>query len=369
METIEKKITVRELTEGYVDDAENGVRGYGGKLDIRPPYQREFIYKAPQRNAVIDTVEKGYPLNSMYWAVCKDGKFEIIDGQQRTLSLCHYIDGRFAMDDLFDINQRRYFHNLDSTEKKQILDYKITVYQCSGDDSELSKWFKIINIAGEKLTEQEILNAVYHGKWVTDAKRYFSKGNCAAYRIGGRYLDGKMNRQEYLETAIKWASGDKKKIEEYMAKHKSDSDATELWAYFRSVIDWVNKIFPQYHTAMKGIAWGDLHREYKDHNLDAADLQKQIDELMMDEDVDSDKGIYLYVLTGEKRHLNLRTFTKKQKAAAYRRQNGKCVKCKNPFPLEEMEGDHITPWSKGGKTMDDNCQMLCKECNRRKSNH
>jgi len=161
------EITVRELTDKYVDKEENGVLGYSGKLDIRPPYQREFIYKDKQRDAVVDTITKKYPLNVMYWAVREDGKFEVIDGQQRTISICQYIEGDFAFNN-------RYFHNLQKDEQEQLLNYKLMVYFCSGEDSEKLEWFKTINIAGEKLTDQELRNAVYSGSWVSDAKRYFS---------------------------------------------------------------------------------------------------------------------------------------------------------------------------------------------------
>ena len=169
-----KKITVRDLTAGYTDNAENGVFGYGGKLDIRPPYQREFIYKEKQRNAVIDTVVQGFPLNVMYWATREDGTFEVIDGQQRTISICQYVNGDFAFD-------MRYFHNLQTDEQEQILDYELMVYVCSGSDSEKLQWFRTINIAGEKLTEQELRNAVYSGPWVSDAKRYFSKNGSSNF--------------------------------------------------------------------------------------------------------------------------------------------------------------------------------------------
>jgi len=191
-----KEITVKELTIGYQDNDEAGVVGYGGKLDIRPPYQREFIYKDKQRDAVIDTVTKNFPLNVMYWAVRDDGNYEVIDGQQRTISLCQYIQGDFAF-------KNRYFHNLQKDEQEQILNYKLMIYFCSGTDSEKLEWFKTINIAGEKLTDQELRNAVYAGSWVSDAKRYFSKRGCPAYNIAGDYLDGTAIRQDYLETVIK----------------------------------------------------------------------------------------------------------------------------------------------------------------------
>ena len=211
-----KEITVRELTSGYEDNEEGGVIGYNGKLDIRPPYQREFIYKDKQRDAVIDTITKDFPLNVMYWAVREDGNFEVIDGQQRTISIAQFVEGDFAYNS-------RYFHNLQKDEKEQILNYKLMVYLCTGEDSEKLEWFETINIAGEKLTDQELKNAVYSGSWVSDAKRYFSKSNCAAYSLGGDYLNGSAIRQDYLETTIKWISNDDIKC--YMAKNQHEPNA------------------------------------------------------------------------------------------------------------------------------------------------
>ncbi len=282
-----KEITVRELTDGYEDNDEAGVIGYGGKLDIRPPYQREFIYKDKQRDAVIDTITKDFPLNVMYWAVREDGDFEIIDGQQRTISICQFVEGDFAFNNM-------YFHNLQNDEQEQILNYKLMVYLCSGTDSEKLEWFKIINIAGEKLTDQELRNAVYSGSWVTDAKRHFSKNGCPAYGLGGDYLAGSAIRQDYLETTIKWISnGD---IEGYMAKHQHKPNANSLWRYFQSLIAWVQTTFPTYRSVMKGIDWGTLYNLYKDQEYDHKKLEIEISRLMEDEDVTKKKGIYAYVL-------------------------------------------------------------------------
>ena len=353
-----KEITVRELAEGYRDNADEGVVGYNGKLDIRPPYQREFIYKDKQRDAVIDTITKKFPLNVMYWAVREDGGFEVIDGQQRTISLCQYVNGDFAY--FF-----KYFHNLQNDEQEQILNYKLMIYICSGTDSEKLEWFKTINIAGEKLTEQELRNAVYSGSWVTDAKRYFSKNGCAAYGIGSYYLNGSPIRQDYLETAIDWIS--KGNIEDYMARHQAVEKADELWQYFQLVINWVKVLFPKYRKEMKGIEWGFLYNEFKNSDFSSVELEAKVAKLMMDDDVTNKKGIYEYVLSGRERCLNIRTFTDNQKREAYERQNGKCPVCKEVFKIEEMEADHITPWHEGGKTIATNCQMLCKEDNRRKS--
>ena len=353
-----KEITIRELTEGYIDNAENGVKGFGGKLDIRPPYQREFIYKEKQRNAVIDTIKKEFPLNVMYWAVREDGNYEVIDGQQRTISICQYVEGDFSFNGL-------YFHNHQKDAKEQILDYKLMVYLCSGTDTEKLEWFKTINIAGEKLTDQELRNAVYSGSWVSDAKRYFSKSGCVAYSIGSNYLSGSAIRQEYLETAIDWIS--KGNIEDYMARHQAVEKADELWQYFQLVINWVKVLFPKYRKEMKGVEWGFLYNEFKNSDFSSVELEAKVAKLMMDDDVTNKKGIYEYVLSGKEKHLNIRAFTDNQKREAYERQNGKCPVCKEDFKIEEMEADHITPWHESGKTIATNCQMLCKEDNRRKS--
>lgn len=353
-----KEITVRELAEGYRDNADEGVVGYNGKLDIRPPYQREFIYKDKQRDAVIDTVKKNFPLNVMYWAVREDGGFEVIDGQQRTISLCQYVNGDFAY--FF-----KYFHNLQNDEQEQILNYKLMIYICSGTDSEKLEWFKTINIAGEKLTEQELRNAVYSGSWVTDAKRYFSKNGCAAYGIGSHYLNGSAIRQDYLETAINWIS--KGNIEVYMANHQHDVNANALWRYFLDVITWVESTFTKKRKFMKGVNWGFLHEKYKDKLFDTKAIEEETAKLIADDDVEKKSGIYSYILTRDERYLGIRAFSDSVKQKVYEKQKGICTICKEHFEIYQMEADHITPWHEGGKTIEENCQMLCKDCNRRKS--
>jgi len=353
-----KEISVRELANGYEDNAEEGVVGYSGKLDIRPPYQREFIYKDKQRDAVIDTITKKFPLNTMYWSVRKDGNYEIIDGQQRTISVCQYVKGDFSIEGLA-------FHNLPKDKQDQILNYILMIYFCSGTESERLDWFRIINIAGEKLTDQELRNAVYAGSFVSDAKRYFSKNGCVAYQVGSDYLGGSAIRQEYLETAIDWIS--KGQIEDYMSKHQHDKDAKVLWVYFQEVIDWVKTIFTNYRKEIKGVPFGPLYNEFKDKKLDAKKLEKEIAKLMEDDDVTNKKGIYSYILTRKEKFLNIRAFTDKQKRGAYERQKNVCPVCKKKWKIEEMEADHITPWHEGGKTISENCQMLCKDDNRRKS--
>lgn len=351
-----KEITVRELTNGYKDNNDDGVVGYGGKLDIRPPYQRNFVYDEKEKIAVIDTLTKNFPLNVMYWAVRDDGNFEVIDGQQRTISICQYVSNDFFYKDMT-------FANLPTDKQEQILEYKLMVYFCSGKPSEKLDWFETINIAGKVLTEQELRNAVYSGSWVSDAKRYFSKNSRP--KIGDEYLNGSANRQEYLEKAIDWIS--EGKIKEYMSKNQFESNANELWLYFQSVINWVKVTFPKYRKEMKGIEWGTLYNEFKNDKWDAKALEEEITDLMLDEDVSNKKGIYYFVLNRKERHLSIRTFSDKQKREAFERQKGICVKCGEKFELNEMEADHITPWHEGGKTAADNCQMLCKHDNRIKS--
>ena len=353
-----KEITVRELAKGYVDNNEGGVIGYNGKLDIRPPYQREFIYKDKQRNAVIDTILNNYPLSIMYWSVQPNDKFEVIDGQQRTISICQYLNNKF-------IHNNLYFHNLKDDQKEKILNYKLTIYLCEGNESEKLEWFKTINIAGERLTHQELRNAVYCGSWVTDVKKYFSKTGCSAFKIAGDYLNGSPIRQDYLETAIDWISNGN--IEDYMAKHQHDQNGSALWIYFQKVISWVSLTFTNKRKFMKGVNWGNLYNKYGDKLYDTEKIENETLKLILDDDVTKKSGIYDYILTRDENQLSIRTFTDAMKHKVYEIQNGICAKCSNHFDIEEMEADHITPWSKGGKTIEDNCQMLCQECNRRKS--
>ena len=334
MKIEERKVTVREVTEGYFNDAEEGVVGYDGCLDIRPKYQREFVYKDAQRNEVIRTVMKGLPLNVMYWVDRgeeyeddpDEPRYEVLDGQQRTLSLCEYVDGNFSVDD-------KYFNNLPSDQQAKFLDYELFVYVCNGTDSEKLDWFRIINIAGEELTDQELRNAVYAGRWTSDAKRYFSKTGCAADTLAGDYLKGASIRQEYLETAIFWAaSAEGKTIEAYMAEHQNDPSAVQLWNYFRSVIDWVQAIFPKKRKEMKGLPWGLFYNQHgKRTDLDPKKLETEIQRLMGDEDVTKKSGIYEYLLTGEEKKLSIRSFDRRDALAAYEKQGHKCAICGEEF--------------------------------------
>lgn len=374
------KIKVKDLIKDYKNHPVDGVSGYGGKLDIRPKYQREFVYKEKQRNAVIETVKKGFPLNTMYWTVNTDENgeefYEVLDGQQRTISICDFVGkknengfwkGEFSVKD--EKGNDQFFGNIVNSNKEladKILNYELQVYFCKGTDTEKLDWFEIVNLAGETLSDQELRNAVYTGEWLSDAKAFFSKRNGAGENLGKKYLKGDFIRQAYLETALSWINNDE--IREYMASHQGDKNADGLKTHFKKVISWVENTFPEYRKEMKGVNWGELYSQYGKANLDPIKLEKEVSALMQDEDVSNRRGIYTYVLNGEEKFLNIRGFKENTKREAYERQKGICSKCKKKFKLEEMEADHITPWSKGGKTSADNCQMLCKDDNRKKSN-
>lgn len=377
-----ERITVRDLVEGYEDNEELGVRAYGDRLDVRPPYQREFVYKDKQRDAVIETLRKDFPLNVMYWAVQPGETFEVIDGQQRTISICQYVEGDFSIE--IEGHQMA-FHNLQDDQQKQILDYELMVYLCEGTDSEKLDWFKTINIAGEKLTDQELRNAVYHGSWVSAAKKYFSKNGCPAYAIASDFMTGSPIRQDYLETAISWINGGK--VDEYMRDHQHDTSANQLWLYFKGVIDWVAATFPTKRPQqMRAVKWGPLYNRYKDAKLDPVELEKRVATLMGDPDVKNKRGIYEYLLGGETetKLLEVRVFDEKTKLAAYEQQTAKARKSKTSncptcatgtnanaeriYGLDEMDADHVTAWSNGGATTLSNCEMLCVLHNRSKGN-
>ena len=364
------EVTVGDIARGYINNEEQGVRGYGGQLDIRPPYQREFIYNENEQQAVISTVLKGYPLNVMYWVRRSEDAecpYEVMDGQQRTLSLCEYVDGKFAYD-------FKNFFNQPADIQKLILDYPLTIYLCEGEPSEKLEWFKTINIAGKPLNEQEINNAVYAGPFVTDAKRHFSKSNCGASRLGKDLVNGRPLRQELLKKALEWMAehetreGKPQSVVGYMAEHQHDPNANNLWTYFQNVLNWTitNFDLKKFKKIMKGLNWALYYDKYHSTTLDTADLASRISKLILDSDVQKQVGIIPYVLTGDERHLDLRGFPEDIKLAVWEKQHHICPSCQKEFDYEFMEGDHITPWREGGRTVIENCQMLCRECNRRK---
>ena len=359
------EIPVREVADGYVDSAEMGVKGYGGRLNIRPAYQREFVYNPQQRDAVIRTVRHDFPLNVMYWVHNDEGGYEMLDGQQRTISICRYVKGKFSID-------HQTFENLTKEEKEQILDYKLMVYVCEGTDREKLDWFDVVNTAGEKLTAQERRNAIYAGPWLHEAKKYFSKTGCPAVQMGEKYLNGSAIRQQILETVLGWiAAKSGGEIEDYMSAHQHDADCAELWTYFCDVVDWVGATFTNARVKlMKGLPWGIYFNKYGNEKRDPEALETRIAAMLRDDedvgDITNQRGIYEYLLDGDERHLSIRQFSDKMARTAYERQKGVCPICKKHFVLEEMQADHITPWSKGGRTTAENCQMLCADCNRRK---
>ncbi len=371
MKIFQKNIRIGDLVEGFEDKDELGVFAYGGKLNVRPRFQREFVYQPKQRNEVVNSVFKGFPLNVMYWVKTEDGAFDLLDGQQRTISICKFWAGEFfvTIDDAL-----RSYDILTPEQRRVFLDYELQIYICEdGSEQERLDWFRIINIAGEKLTDQELLNAVYPGAWIMNAKQRFSRTGCVAYKLGEKYMTGTPIRQDYLETVLKWlATREGLSVEQYMAQHAGDANADREWQYFQEVVAWVERLFPIYRKEMKGVDWGLLFNRFKNESYSASQLEERVARLMEDDDVTNDRGVYEYVLGGEEKCLNIRAFTKSMKRKAYERQKGICPYCaaehraKVKYELEEMEADHITPWSKGGATTVENCQLLCRDCNRRK---
>ncbi len=373
MKVLRKKVTIKELTEGYVDNKEEGVRGYDGKLDIRPAYQREFVYDDKKRDLVIDSVLNEFPLSTMYWNLKDDGTFEVLDGQQRTISICQYVSNDFSF-------KKKMFARQPKDIREKFLKYELDVYYCHGTESQRIDWFQIINIAGKPLNTQDILNAIYVGPWTSAAREKFSKTKCKAYQLGKQFMSGKPIEQDYLEAVLKWISDDD--VRGYMNQHATDPNADELWDYYENVIDWVKAIFvggqkSNIRKDMKSVKWGVLYNKFGDKKIDSEKIQTRVAELFIDEDITKPVGIYEYVL-GEyflepnEKHLNIRAFKDRDKQVAYEKQKGICANKKScprggkKCELSEMHADHITPWSKGGKTELDNCQMLCVDCNRRK---
>ena len=389
MKITEVKVKVSDIFNGFEDDGEDGVFAYDKKLTIRPAYQREFVYQQKEEEAVINTICRGFPLNSMYWALTEgsfttkvegtdntlipsdDAKFEVMDGQQRTLSVMYFLTHKFGIE-----NNSVYWDTLPDNKYDTLMNYKFTIYVCEGNEEEKLEWFRVVNIAGMELTEQELRNATYTGKWLSDAKRYFSKSNCAGYLLSKEYIKPKyeVNRQGLLEAALEGIcdfqgiKGDNR-IEQYMGKHRGDNDADELWQYFQDVIAWVRKIFPKYYKDMCGLDWCVLYNTYHNNKYNSSEMKDEVDRLHKDDEIQKSKGIYEYLLLRDENlpkaisKLNLREFAPTEKQRAYANQQGICPMCKKHFEYDDMRGDHIVPWSKGGKTTEDNLQMLCKDCN------
>ncbi|MGI9310337.1 MAG: HNH endonuclease family protein [bacterium] len=387
-------VTIGELINGYENtvDAKPGESGpghvvaLGGKLIVRPSFQRNFIYSEAEQQAVIDTVSKGFPLNVMYWGVNADGDYEMIDGQQRTIAICEFcVNKFFGNKGLFGISEPKKFRSLGDNQQT-ILDYPLMVYLCEGTEDQRLDWFRTINIAGKALSDQELLNAVYRGTWTTDAKQRFGGSKTRGYRLGNRFVGGNVNRQEYVAAAIRWAAyaeGEKyagnDAVKKYMEDHRYKESAEPLEKHFKDVINWVQTTFPidpkrkDEMKEMKKVDWGRLYHEHHERDLGSDPFGDKIAKLMQDEEVQRKHGIYEFVLTDNEKHLNLRIFDEATKRTVFERQGRKCNNKKCPkrgeeLHLSDMHADHKTAWSKGGKTSIENCQMLCVDCNLGKGN-
>lgn len=383
----EKKFSIEDIIKGFMEDTStNHVSSMDGRLDIRPKYQRQFVYGEEDSRAVIDSMVNSYPINVMYWV--RTGKnqagedmYEVLDGQQRLISICHFAENAFSVNG---------FTFGGMTDKSKFLNYdKLTVYICEGTDEEKLEWFERINKVGVPLTKQEMRSAIYFGEGTTKAKKYFifkTNNGATAYSFdcqNGKsardYVSGEWDRQEIYEKVITWKINSTKDedIRDYMMRNRNDENtADELWQYFKNVITWVKRLFPTYDKVMSKVEWGFLYNKFhNDITLSAIVLEPKVAALMADDEVQNKKNIYEYVLTTSGKDdkaalklLNLRQFGKNEKKSAYAKQKGVCPSCMKKWDFEQMDGDHIVPWSKGGKTDVTNLQMLCKRCNNAKLN-
>lgn len=384
--TLHTNWTVGDVCKGFVFDRNEGkgLFGLDGQLIIQPEYQRNYIYGDGKRDvAVVESLLKGYPLGLIYFVKNADGMYEVLDGQQRITSFARYVNKSWPFAVELD-GKPRYFDSLDADQQKLIVDAPLTVYVCEGEPSEIQAWFETINIAGVPLVKQELRNAAYHGPFVTKAREVFSDTGNSNMNRWQTYVSGDPKRQAILETALEWVSDGN--IDDYMAQHRYDADIDELKNHFDTVIDWVDSVFEYTGSEMCGREWGRLYREYHKNAYSKDKVAKRVDALLDDSQVTDKKGIFEYVLGGEKdsRLLNVRVFDKKTIKAVYRKQTAdaeaqgvsNCPLCaighdanaKRIYKESEMDADHVTAWSKGGATDEANCQMLCKTHNRAKGN-
>lgn len=390
MKIYRTSITIRELTEGYVDytdtDIEKGVFAYGGKLCVRPAFQRSFVYNVKEENAVIDTALKGFPLNVMYWVDNGDGTYNCLDGQQRTISLCKFrhLKSSFTAPWMPSPNEHYTFTKLQRINPDLIedfLNYELEVYICHGTTAEQLDWFKVINIAGQELYPQELRNTGYTGKWLTSAKRYFSRANAAstaktpAEQIGYYFTDKNANRQELLEQVITWKCGSTKDedICAFMDANYENDNADDLYEYWCDVIDWVKSLFvlgDKYDNGMKKVNWGKLYNEYKFEEFDPDEITSKYLELIefkASKELDiSVAKICEYCITRDEKLLRHRNFSDIQRTALYNRQKGYCADCNKHFLKNQMHAHHIIPWYNGGLTELNNGIMLCEECHKQR---
>ena len=386
MKTELKTYTVKQICEGFVyNELEGkGLFGLSGMLTIQPEYQRNYIYAEEKKDlAVIESLLMGYPLGLIYFNKVDDSILEVLDGQQRITSFGRFVTGKFAIVDANGMQQ--YFSGLSIDQQEKIYSSEILVYECSGTESEIKQWFKTINTAGVPLNEQELLNAIYSGPFVTAGKAEFSNSQNANVQKWSAYIRGAVNRQDFWSCALEWVS--KGEVDEYMSKHRHDTDIKGVKLYFNSVIDWVESVFQAVEKEMRGLEWGELYETYHKNSYNPAKIDKQIKELYGDPYVKSRKGVYEYILGNsvDTKLLEVRVFDEADKRSAYAKQktlaekSGKsnCSHCRlghdanksKIWSFAEMEADHVTAWSKGGATKASNCEMLCKTHNRAKGNN
>lgn len=388
MKTEQKSITVKELCEGFVynQTLEKGVFGMNGQLVIQPEYQRNYIYADGKRDvAVIESLLKGYPIGLLYFNVGKDGKWEVLDGQQRITSIGRFLKNKFCIHGVH--GKEQHFHSLDEDLQKKIMDTRLLVFICDGTESEIKDWFQVINTPGIQLTPQELRNAIYSGPFVNEARKFFSNKKNPSLTTWEQYIRGSVERQEILETALGWISGKLgKSIEEYMAANRCKRNIDEMKDYFLSVMDWIDNVFASYYPEMKGLPWNDLYNRYGETSYDIHAVDNKFKDLMTDDRVTAKKGIFEYVLGGcqTPKLLHVRVFDKGIIKSVYERQTeaakaagtSNCPLCAvsdnnnrtKIWKPADMEADHVTAWSKGGASTADNCQMLCKAHNRAKGN-
>lgn len=385
--TLRTDITVRDICEGFVySELEGkGLFGLSGTLTIQPEYQRNYIYASDggkREMAVIDSVLKGYPIGLIYFNKVADNQFEVLDGQQRITSLGRFVTNKFAIEDENGLPQ--YFSGLAADRKQEILDTKLLIYECEGTETEIKEWFKTINIVGVPLNDQELLNAVYSGPFVTLAKEEFSNSQNANIQKWSAYVRGSANRQDFLERALDWVS--KGNIGEYMSEHRQDTHINELKLYFNSVIDWVSAVFADVEKEMCGLEWGRLYETYKNQPYNPQIVSEQVKQLYGDPYVKNRRGVFEYILGGstDTKLLDVRIFDEATKRAVYEKQTteaeeqkiSNCPLCalghdankSRIWSIKDMDADHVTAWSKGGATGIENCEMLCKTHNRAKGN-
>lgn len=385
--TLRTDITVRDICEGFVySELEGkGLFGLSGTLTIQPEYQRNYIYASDggkREMAVIDSVLKGYPIGLIYFNKVADNQFEVLDGQQRITSLGRFVTNKFAIEDENGLPQ--YFSGLAADRKQEILDTKLLIYECEGTETEIKEWFKTINIVGVPLNDQELLNAVYSGPFVTLAKEEFSNSQNANIQKWSAYVRGSANRQDFLERALDWVS--KGNIGEYMSEHRQDTHINELKLYFNSVIDWVSAVFADVEKEMCGLEWGRLYETYKNQPYNPQIVSEQVKQLYADPYVKNRRGVFEYILGGstDTKLLDVRIFDEATKRAVYEKQTteaeeqkiSNCPLCalghdankSRIWSIKDMDADHVTAWSKGGATGIENCEMLCKTHNRAKGN-